>query len=613
MTPDPGEGGGGPAVRAGPSHRTEENRCAAQPQADPQPGSTNRGTVATATLGSVRSTGSPLGAGSRTVLSGRYPPPSTTASPGHNHYSPSSPASSPSTRQNIDWRNYTTYKDYIDAKRLHSYGNRTIQERLDSLRAAASGSSAYSLPATPSPPGSSQRGQALGSQVRRRSTSHDRGAEAGRQGATATPSLQSTSQEKIKAGGGGDGAWRTASARNWSRSLSHDTLLSTTPTGEPAPRARSCDFLGRRPGETGAGVVPGDQVGCSRPGQEARLLLCQGEEARASRSGASRSGASRSGACLRAPTGQEQEARGAGRSTSVFTKCLTDSRPSLMPVHSSTASDQSPSDPTADHPKDQRAVVMGNHLAHASLQHLQLRGRADSLKMDSRPEGAGQVPRSSSCSGAASKLPVQRALQSVAISTPSGLAKDANSPVTLRSKVKEFSDAGSTSTPTVRTSTSPATPGVAGVGVVMRRKENLGLLPLRPPSYILAVNDLRGASSSSSSPPCSSQMGRSCPAIGGTGKQTYLPADSRRELLGRRLGEARRVLGSNDLNDSLDSIPFIGENRRHTVLPHCPITHCRKLYSPVRANTHTATLYYTRFYFMIQLMMRSGAFPFFGK
>ncbi|CAL8295134.1 unnamed protein product [Lota lota] len=556
VTPDPGDGGGQPAVRAGPSHRSEENRYAPSPQPQPEPGSTNRGTVAAATpvgVSSARLTESPVSTGSRAALSGRDPPPKT-ASPGKNHYSPSSPATTPSPLQNIDWRNYTTYKDYIDAKRLHSYGCRTIQERLDSLRAAASGSSAYSQQATPPPPGSAQRGKALGSQVRRRSTSHDRGTEVGRQGSSVTSPLRSTSQERLRAGGGGDGGWRTTSTRNWSRSVSHDTLHSTSPTGEPTPRARSCDYLGRRPGETGAGVVPGDQVGCSRPGQEARLLLCQGEEARASRSGASLGALPQTPGSL---TGQEEEGRGAVRSSSVFTKCPTDpavSRPYRLPDHSSTVSDQSPSDPPADHPKDQRAVAMGNHLDHASLQHLQLRGRADSLKMDSRLEGAGPVPRSSSCSGSASKLPTQRLLQSVAISSPSGLAKDANSPVTLRSKVKEFSNVSSTSTPTVRTSGTPATAGVAGLGVVMRRRENLGLLPLRPPSYVLAVKDLGGASS-----PCASQIGRSCPAIGGAGKQTYLPADSRRELLGRRLGEARRVLGSNDLNDSLDSIPFIDE------------------------------------------------------
>ncbi|KAG7280241.1 hypothetical protein CRUP_035368 [Coryphaenoides rupestris] len=527
---------------------------------DPEPGSTNRGTVASVTPVKVGSAAeSPVYTGCRTPLSGRTPPPKAIPA-GINHYSPSSsPASASSSPHhlNIDWRNYTTYKDYIDTKRLHNYGCRTIQERLDSLRAAASGSSAYSQQATPPPPGSAQRSQALCSQVGRRSTSHDRGATevARSQGPSVPCPLRSTSQERLGAGGGGggDGGERmTSSSRNWSRSVSQDTLHSTTPTGAPKPRARSCDNLGRRPGETGVGI----------PG------ACQGEEARASRSGAGLRPLPQTPSVL---TGQEGGQGGVGLSNSVFTKGPADpvlaiSILSRLPVKNL------PSDPPADHPKDQRAVATGNHLNHASLQHLQLRGRADSLKMDSRQEGAGQVPRSSSCSGSACKLPAQRPLQSVAVSSPSGLAIDAHSPVTLRSKVKEVSAAGSASAPTVGTGGGRAAVGVAGLGVIMRRDRNVGLLPLRPPSYILAVNDLGGASSSSSSPSPSSKLGRSCPAIGGAGKQTYLPADSRRELVGRRLGDTRRASGSNDLDDSLNSIPFIGKTRppaRFSAM-HCP-------------------------------------------
>ncbi|KAJ3610991.1 hypothetical protein NHX12_021007 [Muraenolepis orangiensis] len=544
VTPDLEDSGGDRAVPAGPSHRTEENRHPPSPQPQPEPGSTNRGTVAPVTpwVSPARSTESPVYAGPRPASCGRTPLPKAIPA-GNNHYSPSSPATPSSPRQNIDWRNYTTYKDYIDAKRLHSYGCRTIQERLDSLRAAASGSSAYSQQATPPPPPSStQRGQALCSQVRRRSTSHDRGAEVGCQGPSVTSPLRSTSQERLGADGGGVGGER----RNWSRSVSQDTLHSTPP-GTPEPRARSCGYLGRRPGETGASV-PGDQVGCRRPGLEDRLLLCQGEEARASRSGAGLRALPQTPSTL---TGQEGEGRGVGLANSVFTKgpadpALAISRASRLPAKNSTVSDPSPSDPPADPLKDQKAVATGNHLAnHASLQHLQLRGRADSLKMDSRQEGAGPVLRSSSCSGSTSKLPTQRPLHSVAVSSPSGLANDADNPVTLKSKVKEIPTVGSTSAPTVRT----------GLDMVMRRERNMGLLPLRPPSYILALNDL-GEASSSSSP---TKMGRSCPAIGGAGKQTYLPATSHKGLMRRRPGDTRHASGSYDLGDSLDSIPFIDE------------------------------------------------------
>ncbi|KAJ8336379.1 hypothetical protein SKAU_G00375990 [Synaphobranchus kaupii] len=76
-----------------------------------------------------------------------------------NHYpSSSSPSSNPTpaSHQNIDWRTYKTYREYVDNKRSHTYGCRTIQERLDSLRAAE-----YNPPS-------------YGPLVRHRSTSHDR-------------------------------------------------------------------------------------------------------------------------------------------------------------------------------------------------------------------------------------------------------------------------------------------------------------------------------------------------------------------------------------------------------------------------------------------------------
>lgn len=74
-----------------------------------------------------------------------------------NHYSPNS-------HQHIDWKNYKTYKEYIDNRRLHM-GCRTIQERLDSLRAASQSTTDYNQVVP----------NRTTLQVRRRSTSHDRG------------------------------------------------------------------------------------------------------------------------------------------------------------------------------------------------------------------------------------------------------------------------------------------------------------------------------------------------------------------------------------------------------------------------------------------------------
>ncbi|KAF6371396.1 Rho GTPase activating protein 21 [Rhinolophus ferrumequinum] len=73
-----------------------------------------------------------------------------------NHYSPNS-------HQHIDWKNYKTYKEYIDNRRLHM-GCRTIQERLDSLRAASQSTTDYNQVVP----------NRATLQVRRRSTSHDR-------------------------------------------------------------------------------------------------------------------------------------------------------------------------------------------------------------------------------------------------------------------------------------------------------------------------------------------------------------------------------------------------------------------------------------------------------
>ncbi|XP_071751531.2 rho GTPase-activating protein 21a isoform X3 [Centroberyx gerrardi] len=571
------------SARAGPSHRTEENRYS--PSADP--GSARpRPLIASVPPGGAqlqytpsRPTEPPVYSPSLSSRPGQIytdtlSPPvrapltlaspdafSSAISPNSNHYSPSPTAPSTSPHQNIDWRNYTTYKDYIDAKRLHNYGCRTIQERLDSLRAAANSSSAYSQQRTPPPPSTSQRGLALGSQVRRRSTSHDRGVGVGCQAAPVITPLRSASQERLEGG-----AERTVPARNWPRSASQDTLPSSTPTGVPKPRARSCDYLGQQPGEPGW-LTSGDRVGYSRPELEDRLLLCRGEEARASRQGAGLRALPQPHRTL---AGQEAEGRGGGFSNSpvaapVFTKGTTDSvlpsrtdslilRPSRLPVKNP-ISDPSPalsSTNTTDPLKDQRAAITGNHLGYPSpLQHLQLRGRADSLKMESRQE-AGLAARSSSCSGPSSKLPIQRQLQSGAASASSS-SSTTNGAVTLRPKVKENSTASSTNTP-IRTNGGP-TEGVEGPDatvVVLRRDKNSGPHPIRHPSYILAVNDIEGAETCSKSPP----LVKAGSAEGGV---FWLPNDTHREVHIRRLGDTRQTSGSNNLDDSLDSIPFIDE------------------------------------------------------
>uniref|UniRef100_A0A674A1P2 Rho GTPase activating protein 21 n=1 Tax=Salmo trutta TaxID=8032 RepID=A0A674A1P2_SALTR len=500
--------------RAGPSHRTDENRfgsplgLSTRPRIlvtpGPPGGSQLQYTPTRPTESSVFSLSgsrpSPiypdkhhLTPSPQTTVADTLPSPTT---PNHYTPSPSSPATSTSPHQNIDWRNYTTYKDYIDAKRLHTYGCRTIQERLDSLRAAANPNAAYAL--------------------QRRSTSHDRGSY---QGATVAP-LRSASQERL----GGGGPERTAMPRDWPRSASQDALPSSALMGVAKPRARSCDYLGRQ-GEPAAMVSTERGVGgYSRAELEDSLLLYRGEEARASRHGA---------VLKQLPQPHRTSLTGMPIAAPMFTKGTTEpllpsrtdslaqtalSRPSRLPVKNST-SDPSPlSLPSTRGPgnssamdllKDQRAVVVGNHLGYSSspLQQLQLRGRADSLREESgRDVGLGA--RSSSCSGP-SKVPVQR--QQAISSSTSTSSSTVNSTVTLRDK-------------------------------------NSGPQPIRHPSYILAVNDTDLETPM--------EVGTLAAKRGSGG---WLCNDIQRDVTMRRLGEQHKASCASNLDDSLDSIPFIDE------------------------------------------------------
>ncbi|XP_023557725.1 rho GTPase-activating protein 21 isoform X3 [Octodon degus] len=153
---------------AGPSHRTEEVRYGINEQTSLKtmsrtvsPSSIPAAHLIHQTAGSraLESSGILLKSGnysghSEGISSSRSQ--AVDSSISVNHYSPNS-------HQHIDWKNYKTYKEYIDNRRLH-IGCRTIQERLDSLRAASQNTTEYNqvVPTRTT------------LQVRRRSTSHDR-------------------------------------------------------------------------------------------------------------------------------------------------------------------------------------------------------------------------------------------------------------------------------------------------------------------------------------------------------------------------------------------------------------------------------------------------------
>lgn len=552
---------GSQVAQAGPSHRTEENRYG--PPTDsgsdrPRPLIPSGPGGAQLQYSSSCPTGSPPyspssasrpGAICPGILSPLVRAPATAVSPdafsaaispSSNHCSPSSKAPSTSPHQNIDWRNYTTYKDYIDTKRLHMYGCRTIQERLDSLRAAANSNSAYAQQRTLTSPSSSQRG-AVASQVRRRSTSNDRAVDGGIKVTAAKSPLRSSSQDRLEGG-----AERIKPTRNWPRSVSQDALPLSAPLGVTKPRARSCDYLGYQTGES-SGLAFRDTAGL-----DDRQLLCRGEEARASRQGA---GLRALPLPNRSLTRQEDEGRGSGLSSSslassVFSRGPMDSvlpsrtdglimRPSRLPVKNS-ISDPSPA---LSSTKDQRPAIMGNHLGYSSPLHLQLRGRADSLKMESSV-GGGLSARSSSCSGPSSKLAMQKQLQNkvVPASSDSFTTKAA---VTQKPKVKSA---------TVRTNGSciDSVEGPDATVVVLRRDKNSAPLLIRPPSYVLAVNDNQGAVTHRSPPLVK--------AGSADGAMCWMSSDSCREIHLRRLGDTWQRSDSNNLDGSLDSIPFIGKS-----------------------------------------------------
>ncbi|KAJ8278091.1 hypothetical protein GJAV_G00083720 [Gymnothorax javanicus] len=424
------------------------------------------------------------------AVPGDYPDPSY----------PSPTATSPAAHQNIDWRNYTTYKEYIDAKRLHMYGCRTIQERLDCLRAASQATGEYKQPL---PRGLAGAGP---SPLRRRSTSHDRGY--ARPVPLPVPP-RSVSQERL------DPAEMAAAAlrKDWPRSASQDALIST-PAGAHKPRARSCDYLVRHD------VPPPDRQGYGRAETEALLYR---EAARTGRVSvlplrashqSLRNSIAYAGGGTSGPRGAQstpQFPRGTEPLLTSRADALTHSAPSQgnrsMRLPVKTAGDSAATSPsTTDPPKDQRA---SNRLPHAAHHP---RPRAESAQ--ERSKEAGLSIRSASCS-APCKAPMP------------GVSPTSNGAVTLRAK------------PPSRPSGREAVAGDgAGPDVVILREKS-GPNPIRHHSYILAVNDTE--------------------AEPGTNSTCWLPNDTRREVNIRRLDEQRKASCSSNLDDSLDSIPFIDE------------------------------------------------------
>lgn len=365
--------------------------------------------------------------------------------------------------QNIDWRTYQTYREYIDNKGIHSHASRTIQERLDNLRATSQTSFGPTHHIT--------RGDWGPKGIRRRSTSHERSYQGPPPHFQIAP--RSASQDRVSS------ADRISQSRNWPpRSVSQDGLLHQA-------RAHSTDYVDpaelARPVERRGGYGRADQG--TRPSRQSVP-----RHAMLYRPSAAYSGG------VRAAPNPSLYSKGPDSFQTRSSPMLSD-RPSHFGKSSS-----------AEHSlADQRVAVKGNHAAHTTQQGLS-RMRAETMQpVDAGRDIALVGHRSSSCS-------TTKLMPSILKPPP----PDPQSQVNGRSPTDS--------------------------GVVLREKPPSGKnpSPLRHPSYILAVTD-DGADSTADVAAC------------------WLPNDARREIHIRRLGEQHHTSCSSNLDESLDSIPFIGK------------------------------------------------------
>ncbi|NXW03108.1 RHG21 protein, partial [Fregetta grallaria] len=534
---------------AGPSHRTEEVRYGLKDQTSLKARTTSpSSSVSTAIVlpqtpitRPVDPTGTLSKASNYVVcpegIPSTRPPAQATDSPSvsTNHYS------SPTSHQHIDWKTYKTYKEYIDNRRMHMYGSRTIQERLDSLRAASQNTTDYNQVVP----------NRTASQVRRRSTSHDRVPQ------SVQIRQRSVSQERLE---------DPVLMKEWPRSASQDTLTSPSVNARNH-RARSWDYLSKQ-GEvlenfhsenliadtngdrrktykwTGF-TEQDDRRGIyERSRQHAFHMSLRGQNfsmapsAYISDNRRTGSRASLPGSHFQKvppdikmlqPSRDLQTPGGVSKPTTVSQERL-----SLTPARSSKSSSLKNSAPYAAKPsfalnqgldtiasKDQRTV---NHLHQSGLLNQQSRIRAEGAP-DHKTE-TGKTIQPSSLSPASPKL--------VQPTSESSTTSD-NVDGSIRQKSHDFERENVHEPEILQTDVQENDKDT----VVMRDKSPSGHQtpqPLRHQSYILAVNDQEAASDTT----------------------CWLPNDARREVHIKRI-EERKASGSSPPGDSLASIPFIDE------------------------------------------------------
>uniref|UniRef100_A0A8B9P206 Rho GTPase-activating protein 21 n=1 Tax=Apteryx owenii TaxID=8824 RepID=A0A8B9P206_APTOW len=535
--------------RAGPSHRTEEVRYGLKDQTTLKARTTSpSSSVSTAIVlpqtpitRPVDPTGTISKVSNYVVcpegIPSTRPPAQATDSPSvsTNHYS------SPTSHQHIDWKTYKTYKEYIDNRRMHMYGSRTIQERLDSLRAASQNTTDYDQVVP----------NRTASQVRRRSTSHDRVPQ------SVQIRQRSVSQERLE---------DPVLMEGWPRSASQDALTSPLINARNH-RAQSWDYLNKQ-GET-LESFRSENLIADTNGDRRKTYKWTGFTEQDDRRGIyersrqhtfhmSLRGQNFSMASSTYISDNRRMGSRASLSASHFRKVppdikmLQSSRDLQSPggVSKTTAVSQDRTSLTtarsfksnslkntasyAAKPslhlnqsldvvasKDQRTV---NHLHQGGLLNQQPRIQAEGSPDHKTETGKNIQPPS--LSAAAAKL-VQQTSES------STTSDNADTPV--RQKIHNFGredvQEPEILQPDIQENDKDA--------VVMRDKSPSGHQtpqPLRHQSYILAVNDQEAASDTT----------------------CWLPNDARREVHIKRI-EERKASGSSPPGDSLASIPFIDE------------------------------------------------------
>uniref|UniRef100_A0A8C5PQK1 Rho GTPase activating protein 21 n=1 Tax=Leptobrachium leishanense TaxID=445787 RepID=A0A8C5PQK1_9ANUR len=507
--------------RGGPLHRTEEIRF---DRVDP---SSFKAKSRTTSPPSATPLLMPMVAGARQIENSGLmsKPPSygghtntmfgtKTNAQGEESPSPTNHFSSPTAHQHIDWRNYKTYKEYIDNRRLQMYGCRTIQERLDSLRAASQNTTDYNqvLPNRTS------------IQIRRRSTSHDR----------APPSGQirqrSVSQERLD----------TVLMKEWPRSASQDTL--TTPAGVPRNhRSESWDYLSNK----------GENLDHYNPdvhetnGERKHSYKWTGFTKQDDRRGIyersrQHSFHMRSPIFAMSPAADNRQLGTRVLSSAhplqkvpsdmkniqaTRNSCLTahprpsvsTERPNFAIVKANSMRCSSPYVPKPfslninleDGLRDQKAA---NHISKSTPSNLQKKTPTENTTAFKADLGVKSPAASSSM------IPGSQVTNSTATSDKVGIQKTPSPDANTQDSGSEFNSAES---------------------VILREKPPSGRLtpqPIRQQSYIFAVNQPEA----------------------GTETSCWLPNDKRREVHIKRI-EQKKATGSTSPGDSLASIPFIDE------------------------------------------------------